>query len=138
MSARLNSLILCDFAQVREGLLFVQSGGLTRLLAPAFPAKFPCRLACLVELPAEEAGQAHAMAIKVKAVETATLLATINVALHEARRPQGLAPGEPRLVPVVVPLDSVVFPSPGEYDVHVELDDHFAAGLSFRVGERPR
>ena len=29
MSAELKSLILCDFAQIREGLLFVQSGGLT-------------------------------------------------------------------------------------------------------------
>lgn len=138
MSARLNSLILCDFAQVREGLLFVQSGGLTRLLAPAFPAKFPCRLACLVELPADEAAEAHGLTIKVKAVDTATVLATVNVALHEVKRPQGLAPGEPRLVPVVVPLDAVVFPSPGQYDVHVDVDDEFAGDLSFRVGERPR
>ena len=41
MTAQLKALVLCDFAQVREGLLFVQSGGLTRLVAPKFPAKFP-------------------------------------------------------------------------------------------------
>ena len=35
MSARLDALLLCDFAQIREGLLFVQSGGLTRLAAPS-------------------------------------------------------------------------------------------------------
>jgi hypothetical protein len=138
VSARLTSLILCDFAQVREGLLFVQSGGLTRLLAPAFPAKFPCRLACLVELPAGETSQAHAMAIKVKAVETASVLATVNVALHEAVKTAGLAPGESRIVPVVVPLDSVVFPAPGQYDLQVDVDEQLAGDLSFRVGERPR
>ena len=138
MAARLNSLILCDFAQVREGLLFIQSGGLTRLLAPAFPAKFPFRLACRVELPAHETANAHTMVIKVKSVETASVLATVNVALHEPAKLEGLAPGESRLVPVVVPLDSVAFPAPGEYDVHVDVDEQLAGDLSFRVGRRPR
>src|SRR6056297_1731064 len=59
MAARLDALILCDFAQVRDGLLFVQSGGLTRLRAGRLPATFRCHVATLVYLPPDEAAAAH-------------------------------------------------------------------------------
>ena len=137
MAAELKSLILCDFAQIREGLLFVQSGGLTRLVAPSFPAKFACHVATLVWLPPHEAGSAHEMVMKVKAASTAKLTATVKVALHETAPPAGLQPGEGRQVPIVVPLAAVSFPSPGEYDLQVEVDDQFAGDISFRVAERP-
>lgn len=136
VAAQLKALVLCDFAQVREGLLFVQSGGLTRLVARSFPAKFPCRVAALVYSPPDEASVAHSVVMKVKSASSATVLATINVALHETNPPAGLAPGEGRLVPIVVPLESVAFPEPGEYDLQVEVDDQFAGDLSFRVAER--
>lgn len=136
MAAQLKSLILCDFAQIREGLLFVQSGGLTRLASPTFPAKFACHVAALVWLPPDEAGSAHQLVMKVKSASTATLVATVNVALHETAPPAGLQPGEGRQVPIVVPLAAVTFPGPGEYDIQVEVDDQFAGDLSFRVAER--
>jgi Family of unknown function (DUF6941) len=138
MSAQLKALVLCDFAQIREGLLFVQSGGLTRLVAPAFPAKFPCWVAALIYSPPDEAGAAHRVVMRVKAASTATHVATINVALHETASPPGLALGEGRLVPIVVPLGGVAFPSPGEYDLQVDVDGQLAGDLSFRVGERQR
>lgn len=137
MAAELKSLILCDFAQIREGLLFVQSGGLTRLVAPAFPAKFACHVATLVWLPPHEAGTAHEMVMKVKSARTATLTATVKVALHETAPPIGLQPGEGRQVPIVVPLAAVSFPEPGEYDLQVEVDDQFAGDISFLVAQRP-
>jgi len=136
MSAQLKALVLCDFAQVREGLLFVQSGGLTRLMSPTFPAKFVCSVASLVYLPPDEAGAAHEMVMKVKSPAAASVIATVKVALHETEPPPGLAPGEGRQVPIVVPLAAVAFPEPGEYDIHVDLDDEFAGDLSFRVGQR--
>jgi len=136
MTAELKSLILCDFAQIREGLLFVQSGGLTRLVAPTFPAKFACHVATLVWLPPDEAGTAHEMVMKVKSAETAMLAATVKVALHESSPPSGLQPGEGRQVPIVVPLAAVSFPAPGEYDLQVEVDEQFAGDISFRVAQR--
>jgi hypothetical protein len=136
MAAQLKALVLCDFAQVREGLLFVQSGGLTRLVAPSFPAKFPCHVAALIYSPPDEAGAAHQVVMRIKAASSATVVATINVALHEKPQPAGLAPGEGRLVPIVVPLGGVVFPTAGEYDLQVDVDDALAGDLSFRVVER--
>lgn len=137
VTARLNALILCDFAQIREGLLFVQSGGLTRLVASTFPAQFGCHIAALVYLPPHEAGEAHGMVIKAKAAETATLVATVKVSMHEIPPPAGLKPGEGRQIPIVVPLSAISFPSPGEYDLHVEIDEEFAGEISFRVENRP-
>ena len=137
MAAELESLILCDFAQNRDGLLFVQSGGLTRLASPSFPAKFSCYVATLVWLPPTEAVAAHEMVMKVKSAGTATLTATVKVALHQSAAPAGLQPGEGRQVPVVVPLAAVSFPAPGEYDLQVEVDEQFAGDISFRVAQRP-
>ena len=137
MTAELKSLILCDFAQIREGLLFVQSGGLTRLASPSFPAKFSCCVATLVWLPPTEAVAAHKMVMKVKSAATATLTATVEVALHESAAPAGLQPGEGRQIPIVTPLGAVTFPAPGEYDLQVEVDEQFAGDISFRVVQLP-
>jgi hypothetical protein len=136
MAARLNALILCDFAQVRDGLLFVQSGGLTRLAAPQMPARFSCFVAALVYVPPDEAADAHTMLIKVKSAASAEVVATINVAMHENTEPRGLRPGEGRQLPIVVPLGAVTFSSAGEYDLHVDIDDELAGDLSFHVIER--
>ena len=136
MSAELKSLILCDFAQIREGLLFVQSGGLTRLAAPTFPAKCACHVATLVWLPPNESGAAHEIVMKVKSAATAKLTATVNVALHESSAPSALRPGEGRQVPIVVPLGAVSFPAAGEYDLQVEVDGEFAGDISFVVAQR--
>lgn len=138
VTAQLKALVLCDFAQVRDGLLFVQSGGLTRLAAPTFPAKFTCCVAALVYLPPDEAGAAHEVVMKVKSASAATVIATVKVALHETQPPPGLAPGEGRQVPIVVPMAAVAFPEPGEYDLHVDVDDELAGDLSFRVGRLSR
>jgi hypothetical protein len=135
VTATLSALVLCDFAQVREGLLFVQSGGLTRLVSTTFPAMFNCHVAALVAVPPDEAGAAHEMVMKIKHVETATVVASINVALHESPVPPGLLPGETRLVPVVVPMTGLSFAPEGEYDLHVDVDDELAGHLSFRVSE---
>jgi len=133
MSARLDALILCDFAQIREGLLFVQSGGLTRLVATSFPAVFGCHVAAMVYMPPHEAVEAHHIVMKVKSADTATVVATVNVALHEVPRPSGLLPGEGRQVPVVIPMQKIMFPTPGRYDLQADLDDELAGDLSFTV-----
>jgi hypothetical protein len=74
--------------------------------------------------------------MKVKSADDATVVATINVELHEVVRPTGLLPGEGRQVPVVVPMGKVVFPAAGRYDLHVDLDHELAGDLTFAVAAR--
>ena len=53
MTPRLTTLLLCDFAQVREGLLFVSSGGISRVVQGTYPANPRLHLAMVVHLPVD-------------------------------------------------------------------------------------
>lgn len=131
--ARLDALVLCDFAQVRDGLLFVQSGGLTRLAAAQLPATFNCHVGVLVFLPPDEATSAHSVIMRIKHAPSASVVATVKVEVHAVTTATGLEPGEGRLVPVAIPLSTVTFRAEGEHDLQVSVDDHLAGDLSFRV-----
>ena len=48
---------LCDFAQVREGLLFVSSAGITRVYRESFPAPIGVMLALVLGDVAGGSGQ---------------------------------------------------------------------------------
>jgi len=133
VAARLDALILCDFAQVREGLLFVQSGGLTRLMTRKLPATFNCHVAMLVAVSPDVALDEHNVVMRIKHAPSATALATVKVDLHPPASTGGLMPGESRIVPVVVPLSTITFRSEGVHDLQVSIDDHLASDLSFHV-----
>jgi hypothetical protein len=57
--------MLADFAQVREGLLFVASGGVTRCYRDQLPAPLGVYLATVLELDRLEAEQVHQLQVVV-------------------------------------------------------------------------
>jgi hypothetical protein len=57
--------MLADFAQVREGLLFVASGGVTRCYRDELPAPLGVFLATVLELSRQEAEQIHQLQVVV-------------------------------------------------------------------------
>ncbi len=57
--------MLADFAQVREGLLFVASGGITRCYRDQLPAPLGAFLATVLELTRQEAEQVHQLQVTV-------------------------------------------------------------------------
>jgi hypothetical protein len=57
--------MLADFAQVREGLLFVASGGVTRCYRDQLPAPLGVYLATVLELDRMEAEQIHQLQVVV-------------------------------------------------------------------------
>src|SRR6476620_11747367 len=57
--------MLADFAQVREGLLFVASGGVTRCYRDALPAPLGVYLGTVLELDRLEAEQIHQLQVTV-------------------------------------------------------------------------
>ncbi len=57
--------MLADFAQVREGLLFVSSGGVTRCYRDQLPAPLNVYLATVLELDRIEAENAHELHVVV-------------------------------------------------------------------------
>jgi hypothetical protein len=61
----ISNAMLADFAQVREGLLFVSSGGVTRCFRDQLPAPLGVFLATVLELDRIEAEQVHALHVVV-------------------------------------------------------------------------
>ena len=57
--------MLADFAQVREGLLFVSSGGITRCYREQLPAPLGVHLAIVLELDRLEAERPHEVRVVV-------------------------------------------------------------------------
>jgi hypothetical protein len=57
--------LLADFAQVREGLLFVSSGGITRCYRDQLPAPLGVFLATVLELDRIEAERVHQLQVVV-------------------------------------------------------------------------
>ncbi len=130
MTPRLTTLLLSDFAQVRERLLFVSSGGISRVMQKAFPAQPRIFLAMVVHLPAGSLGRPHRVLIKLKYPEDAAVIAQIEIKINLAEVP-GAHPGEGINVPQVIDLTPISFAHPGQVDVQVSIDDEPAGDLTF-------
>ena len=120
--SRLLAATLCDFAQVRESLLFVNSAGITRLHRPYFPAPLGAMLAVVVELEPDELTMAHELSVTVKHVDSAVMVARVVCAFGFQVRPPGLEPGEASQVPMVIDLRPVALTEAGEHDIQVSVD----------------
>jgi len=118
--ADISSAIVCDFAQVREGLLFVSSGGITRLRRPSLPAPLGVALAIVVEVPFDQVSATHGVLARVVHVASATELLRTEVGL-QANDPT-VEPGESLYVPLVVSLHQLMIPELGAYDIVASVD----------------
>ena len=130
MTPRLTTLLLSDFAQVRERLLFVSSGGISRVVQTAYPAQPRIFLALVVHLPAGSLSGPHQVRIKLKYPEQAALIAQVDVTIN-LDEVHGAHPGEGINMPQVIDLSPVVFARPGQVDVQVSIDDEPAGDLTF-------
>ena len=130
MTPRLTTLLLCDFAQVRDGLLFVSSGGVSRVVQASYPANPRLHLAMVVHLPAGALGRSHQVHVRLKYPDTAEVIANAEVAilLHAV---SGAYPGEGINVPQVIELAPIQFSRPGQVDVQVSIGEEGVGDLSF-------
>jgi hypothetical protein len=136
VTTRLTTLLLCDFAQVREGLLFVSSGGVSRVVQSTFPANPRLHLAMVVHLSAESLGQSHQVHVRLKYPDTAEVIANAEVAIQLNAVPAAF-PGEGINLPQVIDLVPISFDRPGQVDVQVSIDGSPAGDLSFWLLSAP-
>jgi hypothetical protein len=132
--ASISAAILCDFAQVREGLLFVVSGGITRRYSAELPAPLGMMLGLLVEIPAQELAQVHDIEIIVKRTDTAEDLARMVAGVQAEGETQ---PGESLMVPAAVDLRGVAVQVYGSHDVRVTIDGDVGTFLTIYVLDKP-
>jgi hypothetical protein len=136
MTLTLTTVILCDHAQVREGLLFVHSGGVSRIVPGSYPASIRVHLALVVHVPASEVTDEHTVDLRFKYPDSAELIATAQIALR-LNEIQGAYPGEGINVPQVVDMSLIPFPRPGQVDVQVTVNPTGAADALIGHGLTP-
>ena len=133
---RIATAILCDSAEVREGLLFVLSGGVNRVFRQTLPAPLSCCLAVLVEVDAAQLAVPHEL--------RADLLGPQGQNLAQVRGgfqvgPSPITdPGEGMLVPVALDLRNVGIQDFGWHRFVLSLDDEAAPEIRFKVTLPPQ
>lgn len=126
----LTTALLCDFAQVRDGLMFVASGGVTRIHRHAVPAPLGLMVAVVVEVPLADAAREHTVSAQVltrEGAELAALVTTFRVGTD------GLYRNEAQQVPLVMSLLGVQAQAWGTHVVRLALDGEVCRRLTFYV-----
>ncbi len=137
---RLTTALLCDFAQVRDGLLFVSSGAVNRLWRPAVPARLGVMLALVVMVEGvDELSSRHE--VRGDIVDGASLEPVASFTAALAARPELVErnpAGEPVLLPMPVDLRQVAIPRFGSYRMALHVDGALLSELPFAMAPRPR
>jgi hypothetical protein len=124
--------ILCDFASVREGLLFVVGGGITRVRRSQYPAAFGCSVALLVELHQMELTRPHELELRLLGLDGENI-ANIKAGFQATGEGLDLDIGENLPIPVVLDLRNAALPKPGRYNIEASIDGSHQLTLSFRA-----
>lgn len=126
---RVDCALLCDSVTVREGLLHILGGGVTRLGRPEYPAPLNIALALRVMVHPTEAGKPHQMEVRLLAEDGAEA-ATVNIGF-ELGSNATVRPGEELSAVFPVPLHLVGIPHPGAYSFELLIDGIHQASIPF-------
>jgi hypothetical protein len=127
--------LLCDSAQVREGLLFVLAGGITRVRRATYPAHLGAALAVVLDLDTIEAERAHEFELVVvgeDGEEVGRVDAEIKVG-----ETQGVQPGENIHVPLAIDMHALVLPRTGAYELRLYVDGQHRRTVQFWAERTP-
>jgi hypothetical protein len=130
------AVILADHATVREGLLHVLGGGITRVIRDPLPAPLGVMLALMLQPDShEDLQKPHDVEVTIRneGTQVGTPVAKAVMTLRIG------APGPGPLPPVVlaVPLQSVPITATGVHRITVSLDGEQAGVVEFEVMKAP-
>jgi hypothetical protein len=129
--AKVQAAILSDVAYIRDGLVYLLAGGINRVTTE-LPGTLNVALTVMVELEAIEFGQTHQITVKIVHADSATRVGEASGQFHSGDTSK-LGPGEPMLLPLVVPLKGINLPMYGPYDIHVSVNGEPQQLLTFRA-----
>lgn len=128
---RIDCALICDAATVREGLLHVLGGGVTRANRPEFPAPLGMTLAIRVMIHPTETASEHAMQVLLLA-QDGQRVADIGIGFGVSQ-PDQLAVGEEASLPLTISLGNVMLPDPGAYSFELLIDGIHQVSVPFRA-----
>lgn len=132
----LTSALLCDFAQVRENMLFVSSGGVSRLTTSVLPCPFALHLALVFEIPPADIGESFRVNVAVAHAPSAHVEGTAEAVLSTQSN-NDMLPGEPMVLPMAADLRPIEVHNPGPHDVRVNVNGQLARFLTVNVLTQP-
>jgi len=127
--------MFCDFAQVREGLLFVSSGGVTRSLRDELPAPIGVFLALVIELDRFEAQQQHIIRVSIMD-EDGKELAEVN-GTFEFGSPELLLIDEQPSIPITLDIRNVAVERYGPVLASIYIDGVLLNGVTLHMMQSP-
>ncbi|MGI8663004.1 MAG: DUF6941 family protein [Acidimicrobiales bacterium] len=126
----LSTAVLCDFAQVRDRLLFVSSGAVSRLYRRELPSPLGLMVGLVIEVPLEESGVEHSLRAEV-VNRHGDVLATLQNTFRVGD--EGLFPHEVQQVPLVLSITGVRARTWGTHQVRLSLDEELVRALTLYI-----
>lgn len=131
----LTTLLLCDFANIREGMLNIISGGITRIgVTNGFPTGIDATIAMSVYVHPHRVGQVHSGRLIMRYPDTIEEIARIEFQFEGDAE---LNPGEGLNFHFALPLQTIAAPRAGQIDISVTIDDSPAGLVSFWMQDAP-
>lgn len=127
---KVQAAVLSDVAYIRDGLVYLLAGGINRVTTE-LPGTLNVALTVMVELEAIEFDQGHQINVKIVHADSATRVGEASGQFRSGDTSK-LGPGEPMLLPLVVPLKGISLPLYGPYDIHVSVNGEPQQLLTFR------
>ena len=130
---RIDCALLCDAATVREGLLHVLGGGVTRATRDSFPAPLAMTLALRVMIHPTEAAKAHELTMILLAQDGERVVElSVEFGLND---PESIPTGEEASLPLPIPMPDLPLPHAGSYSFELLIDGIHQATVPFKVVE---
>lgn len=128
--------LLCDFAQLRESLLFISSGGVTRIYRDQWPAPMGVYLALVFQLHRWEADRPHELRVVVQGADGASV-AEVTGGFQVGKSVEDFPVGDDINVSVAMSLTQVGLPGPGQYSIEILVDAQHQQSLQFTAEKPP-
>jgi len=126
---RIDCALLCDAVTVREGLLHILGGGVTRANRPQFPSPLTMMLALRIMVHPTEAASEHECRVLLLSVDGEEVAAiAIGFGVTD---PSALTPGEEASLPIPINVSNLPLPAAGPYSFEILIDGIHQASVPF-------
>lgn len=118
---RVDTALLCDAVTVREGLLHVLGGGITRIHRPMYPAPLAASMAVRILIHPTEAAAPHELGVLL-VDEDGGQLGEVTLKFQASAEGSDLQPGEELALPIPLALQGLPLPKKGMYRFELLID----------------
>jgi len=130
--------LLCDAVSIREGLLHILGGGITKVHRRAYPTALGINLALRITIPRDSLGADHEVRVVVRpADDPERELGAVTLAFRSSGEPEP-PPHAEVAFPAAVPLRDVPIPALGYYVVEIFGNDQLLRSLPFEATGVPQ